>query len=65
MMFKGCFTLDIVGVMVFQKWNWNGNFTLMRVKKMCKGLILGLTTETPVVGKDGDDNVCGPIAIVA
>ena len=32
---------------------------------MYKELILGLTTETPVVGKDGDDNVCGPIAIVA
>ena len=32
---------------------------------MCKGLILGLATETPVVVKDGDDNVCGPVAVVA
>ena len=32
---------------------------------MCKGLTLGLTTETPVVGKDGDDDVCGPVAVVS
>ena len=32
---------------------------------MCKGLTLGLNTETPVVGEDGDDGVCGPVAIVA
>ena len=32
---------------------------------MCKGLILGLTTETPVIAEGGDGGVCGPVVIVA
>ena len=43
------------------KWQFHSHES----QKMRKGLILGLTTETPVVGKDEDDGVCGPVAIVA
>ena len=37
----------------------------MGARKNSEGLTLGLTTETAVAGNNEDDNICGPVVVVA